>query len=183
MVSPGRIPALYAGEPKHRSDYVGEILARRYGHANAIVAALLLFLETGVLLGIEEIRVRVEDAEHIGNRAIVDGFVGVDRSGVIMFDYRKNLGEAAVGVLEIAGAGASGTNRTAVKAAGNGRNSENADKKEKARAWVIPSWLIPPRPVLGQYSIQVWSGLTALRPYSMMLWNAEMQPRCSVFLT
>ena len=116
---------------EHRSDYVGEILARRYGHANAIIAALLLFLEAGVLLGIEEIRVRVEDAEHIGDRAIVDGFVGVDRRGVIMLDDGENFGEAAVGVLEIAGAGASGANRTAIKAAGNCGNSQNTDKKKQ----------------------------------------------------
>ena len=91
------------------------ILIRRYHvhlvvllldqHAHAVVAAMLVFAHLGVGLGIVEVRVRVQHAQHAGNRPVIDGQVGlvaVDRLGVVLLHQRIHVGEGFQAVAKLA---------------------------------------------------------------------------------
>ncbi len=76
-----------------RCDHDRLIFARGDRHAHAVIFALLLFAEECVLLGIEEIRMRIEHMQHSGNRAVVDDLVHVDWIGVVSLDDREDASE------------------------------------------------------------------------------------------
>ena len=72
----------------------GLAVARLHLHADAVVVALLLFAQQLEIARIEEIGVRVERAQHARDSAFVDGFVGNQRIGEILFDELVKLGES-----------------------------------------------------------------------------------------
>src|SRR5205823_119766 len=66
------------------------------GHTDAVVLAVLVLTHLGIGLWVIEVGMRVEDVEHSGNGAVVDGLVGlicVHRFGVVMLDQRIDNGE------------------------------------------------------------------------------------------
>ena len=70
-------------------------------HADSEVAALLLLAEEFIRLGIEEVRVRVQRAQHGGNGALVN-LVGIDLVGKVAFNnlvYLRKLLEAGAQIL------------------------------------------------------------------------------------
>ena len=83
----------------------GVILARRDDHADAIIAAALVFTEERELARVKEIGVRVEHAEHAGDGTLVDLFINVDRIGVVGLHYVQNASELLDGGLVIVGGG------------------------------------------------------------------------------
>ena len=55
-------------------------LTRPHLHADAVIVAPLVFAQELIIARIEEVRVRIERAQHARNGALVNGFVGIDRS-------------------------------------------------------------------------------------------------------
>jgi hypothetical protein len=55
----------------------------------------VLFAQQRIRLRIEEVRVRVEHAQHARNRAVVDGFVWADLLRVVLLYHAVNVREAA----------------------------------------------------------------------------------------
>ena len=82
------------GRSRKRSDHDDFVIARSNLHAHAVVLAALLFAQGGVRLRVKEIRVRIEYPQHPGNRAVINGLVGIDRLGVVLLHHLVNLGEA-----------------------------------------------------------------------------------------
>ena len=77
------------------------IVARADRHSDAVVLAALFLAEQRVRLGIEEVGVRVERVQHARNGAVVDGFVGVDRLGVVVLDNLVHLCELLQAVFDV----------------------------------------------------------------------------------
>ena len=77
----------------------------------------------------------IEDAEHAGNSALVDGFVDVHRLGVVGLDDVKCLGEIADGILVIVRGGGGGLDVRAVDAAKNGGEKENGNDEHQPAAF------------------------------------------------
>jgi hypothetical protein len=55
--------------------------------------ALLVFSEELEIPRVEEIRVRIEGAEHAWNRALINGFIGDYRVGKVLLHYVVDLCE------------------------------------------------------------------------------------------
>ena len=89
-------------------DHDDLIIARAHRHAHAVILAALLFAQQGIGLGIEEVGVRIEHAQHAGNGAVVDGLVRVHWLGVVLLHDVVNLGEGAQAVAHIGIAAGSG---------------------------------------------------------------------------
>ena len=73
------------------------------GHADAVVLAVLVFAHLGEGLGIVEVGVGIEDVEHAGDGAVVDGLVGlvgVEVLGVVLLDEGVDVGEGVEGVAQ-----------------------------------------------------------------------------------
>ena len=80
-----------------------------------------------VLARIEERGVRVEHAEHAGNRAVIKGAVGIDGDGVVLLNEREHAGEILDVVLQIGGVGGCGAERGAVQNAKHRREREDRE--------------------------------------------------------
>ncbi len=100
--------------------------------------AALVFAQAGVGLGIVEVRVRVEDLQHAGDGAVVDGVVGLvagDGLGVVLLDQRVDVGEGLQAVAELAlvlrGLGA---DAALENGAGNGTDGEKDGDGEECAA-------------------------------------------------
>ena len=81
----------------------GLVGLRLDGHADAIVATVLVFAHLGEGLGVVEVGVRVEDVEHARDGAVVDDLVGAIRVqgiGVVLLDDGVNVGELMERVAE-----------------------------------------------------------------------------------
>jgi len=65
------------------------------GHAHPVILALALLAQHLEALWIDEVGVRIERSHHPGDGPVVDGFVGIDRVGVILLDHGVNLGQQA----------------------------------------------------------------------------------------
>ena len=105
--SPGRMPALKGwGALKwvEDEDLHGAIDELGLdGHADAVVAAVLVLAHLRVGLWIVEVGVRVERVEHAGDGAVVDGLVGVvgvHLLGVVGLDDGVDAGEGFEGVAQ-----------------------------------------------------------------------------------
>ena len=73
------------------------------GHADAVVLAVLVFAHLGEGLWVVEVGVGVEDVEHPGDSAVVDGavdFIGVEGLGVVLLDEGVDVGELVEGVAQ-----------------------------------------------------------------------------------
>ena len=149
----------------------GLVLARRDGHADAVIFSFLLFAEQRVLLRIEKVRVRIEHVQHARNRAVVDGLVYIDRIGVIALDDRKHAREAFDGILQvIRSAGGRRPHRRSVQAAQQRRNSQQQGPEEidhAPRISVLGNDSMRPRFVRAlsgseKYSIEPFDTLSAL---------------------
>ena len=95
----------------------GLVLALLHGHAHAVVFSLLFFLEEGVLLGVEEIGVRIQHAQHAGDRAVVDHLVGIHRLGVIALHDGQHVREGLYRVLHVVLSGSRRAHRRPIQAA------------------------------------------------------------------
>ena len=98
----------------------GVIFAGGDDHADAVIFAALVFSKQCELLGVEEIGVRVEHAQHAGNGALVDRFVDVDGVGVIVLHDVEDAGEIMDGGLIVVGGGGGGADVGAVNGAQDG---------------------------------------------------------------
>jgi len=66
------------------------------GHADAVVFAVLVLAHLSEGLGVVKVRVGIEDVEHAGDGAVVDGLVGlvgIEGLGVVLLDERVDVGE------------------------------------------------------------------------------------------
>ena len=121
-----------------RRDDVDLVVLLLDHHADAVVVAALIFAHLGVGLGIVEIRVRIEDAQHAGNGAVVDGRVGLvalDGLGVVLLDHRVDVGERLQAVANLAFIlRRLGSHPALQKGAGDGAHGEKDDKAEKCPA-------------------------------------------------
>ena len=70
-------------------------------HADAVILAVLILLEELVSLGIEEAGVRIERAQHAGDGAVVERFIGRDIVGKVGLDQVEDLGEGLEAGAEI----------------------------------------------------------------------------------
>src|SRR5262249_18445968 len=70
-------------------------------HPNAVVLAALVLAQQRILLGIEEVRVRIEHVQHARNGSVINGLVGVDRFGIILLDQVVHLRELMQAVAHI----------------------------------------------------------------------------------
>ena len=77
------------------------IVARHHLHAHAVVTAALLFLQSRILLRVEEVRVRVEHPQHARNGTVVDRLVGIQLFRVILLQHAVDLGEAAHRIAQV----------------------------------------------------------------------------------
>ena len=105
MMSPGRMPARNEGVPSYGRDDVDLVALLLDDHADAVVVAALVFAHLGIGLGIVEVGVRIEHAQHAGNRAVVDGGVGLvagDGLGVVLLHQRVHVGEGLQAVADLA---------------------------------------------------------------------------------
>ena len=100
--------------------------------------AALVFAHLGVGLGIVEVGVRIEHAQHAGNGAVVDGGVGLvalDGLGVVLLDHRVDVGERLQAVANLAlilrGLG---SHLALQKRAGNRADGKKDDEAEKCPA-------------------------------------------------
>ena len=93
------VARMNAGAERRRSeerrDHNDFIVARPDGHTHAVILAVLFLAHQRVLFWIKEAGVRVEDMQHARNCAVVNGFVGVHRLGVVLLDDAVDLGKAA----------------------------------------------------------------------------------------
>ena len=107
-------------------------------HADAVIVAALLFAHPGVGLGIVEIGVRVENAEHAGDGPVVDGRVGlvaVDRLGVVLLHQRIDIGERLEAVAKLALVGRGLRAHSALQYAANyGADGEEENYGEECAA-------------------------------------------------
>ena len=78
------------GERRHDNGFAVE---RAHLHADAEIVALLVLAEELVIARIEEIRMWIEGAEHPRNGALVDGLVGIDGFGKILFHQSIDAGK------------------------------------------------------------------------------------------
>ena len=85
-----------------RSDHDGlaRALLRANLHADAVVFAVLLFAQSGEVLGIKEIRVGIEGAQHAWDRALVDALVGRHLVRKILLNQVVDLGERVQAVID-----------------------------------------------------------------------------------
>ena len=70
------------------------------GHADAVVAAVLVFAHLGEGLGVVEVGVGIQGVEHARDGAVVDGLVGlvrVELLGVVLLDDGVDVGEGSAG--------------------------------------------------------------------------------------
>src|SRR5215467_5379792 len=84
---------LIGGSSHERGQDNHLVIARSNGHTDAVVFSALLFTQGRIRLGIKEIGVRIQDMKHAWNRAVIDGFIGVHRFGIILLDEVVNLRE------------------------------------------------------------------------------------------
>jgi hypothetical protein len=109
-------------------------------HANAVVLAALIFAEESELAGVEEIRMRVEHAEHTGDSALVDGLVDVDGLGVVGLHDIQNAGKVADRGLEIVRRSCGGPDIGPVNPAQDCRYKEYCDYEENPTTlWFHPT--------------------------------------------
>ena len=111
------------------------VIARSDLHSHAVVLSTLLFPKQGVGLGIKEIGVRIEHAEHARNGTVVDGLVGAHRFGVVLLYQVINLRECAQAVTDFAIArGRATADALAEKSSEKttGKNDENYQEESTA---------------------------------------------------
>src|ERR1019366_2125966 len=66
----------------------GLTVAALDGHAYAVILAALIFAQVFEIFGIEEVGMRVESAQHLGDRTLIDGFVGTHGVREVLLDGR-----------------------------------------------------------------------------------------------
>ncbi len=97
--------------------------------------ALLIFTQELVFARIEEVRMRVERAEHAGDGAFVDGFIGIHVVGEVLFEQAVRAGEgfqAGVDFIAIvAGDGRCCMHLGSEDAANNGTKEDDCKEKEE----------------------------------------------------
>src|SRR5215469_1010988 len=92
-----------ADEGRDHDDFV---VAWADRHPHSVVLAALIFAEQRVLLRIEEVRMRIKNAQHPGNSAVVNRLVGIHGLGVVLLYDVVNLGELLDVVADFAITGA-----------------------------------------------------------------------------
>ena len=105
ITSPGRMPARKDGRVLVGRNDVDLVALLLDDHADAVVVAALVFAHLGVGLGIVEVGVRVEHAQHAGDGAVVDGGVGlvaVDGLGVVLLHQGVDVGKGLEAVADLA---------------------------------------------------------------------------------
>jgi hypothetical protein len=90
---------------------------------------MLVVLHGVEILGIEEIRVRVEGPEHAGDGPLVDGLVGAWAVREVLFHQIVYLGELLEAALEFV-FGASGGGRDADKAGSEDPTEDRAEEDD-----------------------------------------------------
>ncbi len=93
-------PGLVSGRADERRHHDDLIVARTDRHPDAVIQPALIFAQQRIGFGIEEVRVRIEHAQHAGNRAVVDRFIGVHRLGVVLLHQVVDLRELAQAVAD-----------------------------------------------------------------------------------
>src|SRR5437762_2712099 len=106
------------------------VFAGRNYHADAVIAAALVFAKQGKLAGVKKIGVRVEDAQHAGDGALVDLFVDIDRIGVVGLHDVQNSSELFDGRLVIVGGGGSSADRRSIYSAQDGGDQQYQNNHE-----------------------------------------------------
>src|SRR5271167_4207270 len=77
------------------------VVTRPDRHADAVILAALILAQKGVRLGIKKVRVRIEHMQHAGNGAVINGFVGVHRLGIVLLHQAVHVGELAQAVTNV----------------------------------------------------------------------------------
>src|SRR5690242_2421284 len=77
------------------------IVARPNRHADAVIFAALIFAQQRISFWIKEIRVRIKHVQHARYGAVINGFVGVYRFGVVLFDHIINSRELAQAIAHV----------------------------------------------------------------------------------
>ena len=117
----------YKGRQNDRAAF-----ARRNGHAHAVIFAALLFAQQRELARIEKVGVWIQDSQHPGDCALVEGVVGVNRHGVILLDEGQHSGEVPDSFLKIAGARGCGFDRRPIDPAQHCGNEQNTNNQHRA---------------------------------------------------
>ena len=84
-----------------RRNHDNFIITWPHRHAHAVVFAALILAQQGIRLRIEKIRMRIEHVQHAGNRAVVNGLIGIHRLRVILLHHVVDCGELAQAVADI----------------------------------------------------------------------------------
>src|SRR5208337_3647889 len=128
----GAEASLIGGRADVGRDDDGVVFAGSDDHADAIIFAVLIFLEEGELAGIEEIGVRVEHTEHAGDGALIDDLVSVHVIGIVGLDDVENRSELADGGLVVVSVGGGGADGGSVDASKDSGNDEDYDDYDQA---------------------------------------------------
>ncbi len=102
------MPARYAGAPGEGRDHDDFVVTGTDLHAHTVILPTLLLAQGRIRLRIEEIRVRIQHAQHARNRPVVNRLIGVDGLGIVLLDDFVNLRKAAQAVADVAVAGSGG---------------------------------------------------------------------------
>ena len=100
ITSPGRMPALYAGDPLNGAMHDRLAVAALHRHADAVVVAALFVAQRLEIVGIEEVGVRIERPQHPRDRAFIDGLVRLQLIGEILLDDVVDFGECLEALIE-----------------------------------------------------------------------------------
>src|SRR5262249_19503901 len=103
----------------------GVVFARSDNHADAVVAATLILAKQGELAGVKEIRVGVENAEHAGDRALIDFLVDIHRLCVVGLDHVQDASELLYGGLVVISRRGGGADGRAVNTSQNSRYEQH----------------------------------------------------------
>src|SRR5262249_39686949 len=107
------------------------VITRAHLHAHPVVLAALLFAQQGVRLGIKEIGVRIQHAQHAGDGSVVNSLLGVDGLGVILLNHLVHLGKGAEAVVEVGDSRCGGASADLLPEQGSGKTAKNNDYGNK----------------------------------------------------
>src|SRR5262245_19473932 len=127
----GTNPGAVRGRAHEGRNHDDLVITRPDLHAHDVVLAALLFAQQGVRLGIKEIGVRIQHAQHAGDGSVVNSLLGVDGLGVILLNHLVHLGKGAEAVVEVGDSCCGGASADLLPEQGSGKTAKNNDYGNK----------------------------------------------------